>query len=1307
MKRILLAVLPLAALAAALLTPRAATPVNAAELVVNTLMEKGRTKTPSSVESRALPWRMEAHVVNQDETSVTLRIVAERRPRGVARPQCILVRVPDTGAVESYIDGVAREAVEAGRPAIMRDVRVVRLRFTSPFLSGSARADTTSFIVSLRTAGGAGENEIRGHERPRSPAFHRLYRQLLINYDDPPPDETGVIENGEDGARYLFIVPDEYVEDIVPLFESKEARGLLPRIVTVEEAGGSLEAIRGYIESAYDEWAVPPEFVLLCGDRQEVPAQNNGEFYTDNCYAAIDGDDYLADVMIGRFPGRASSQLVTMVSKTLIYDSPWTTPDSSWLTSGLLMVQDDYDPGDEIYYDDTEHLESLMRAAGFAPVDTLFSKNGVTLEQTIAAVEDGRGYLNYRGCCGGYWWGEFMVIPPDLLNEWRLPVVVSGTCLTGDYIEDFFMGKSWVRAGSAADPRGAAAFFGTGTAGQGEELSLRRSAVDQGFFSSVFSGSRTLGEACLAGKMQLYTTFDDQEEYEGWNLFGDPELTAWTAEPGEMSVDYSPAVIAGQSNDVTVDVRRLGEPVPGATVSCRADSGLYAWGLTDSLGRASLELMPHEPGTLRVAVLAKDARPFSGTLLSVSAGAFVYPADQNVCDSAGGNGDDLLSPGESFTLQVALRNIGTADAGSVTATLRIRNPHVALRESLMSYGTIGVGTETWGVGSFEARVSDDWPGGGPIGARLAIDWPDGANVAALQPLETVTGLLAFEDVWVDDSPPSGDGDGSPEPGETVALTVALRNRAGEALSNVAGTLSSQDAAVAVLSDEASFPDAAPDSLVCNDGSPLLVSFRPDAPESHRAKLLLRASAGTQSYAYAESLDVTLTLETDAGCYPSGPDNYGYYAYDSGDTLFTECPRYSWMDIVPPGPGTRLDHVSTHDDATEHFWIDSLSVVYYGEQEALTSVASNGLCILDYLLGGATGTNSRIPSKSGPRPMVAAFWDDLDPEEGGDVYFWKDAEGHRMVIQWENVRHGGAEATETFQTIVYDAGHYPTPTGDSPILFQYRNVGDASSCTVGIEDYSEREGLQYLFNGLYAPNAATLDDCTSVLFTTSPPVFVELPWLVTGQVSVDDAAGGDGDGVLEPGETASVSVVLENRGRGGSCPVSASLACESDNMVVIDGVATYEAVPPGESCAPDSGGFVVAVDADAEPGSAQASLELDGESLGPQRGLRFGLPIGVPAGTAAAFGLTACYPNPSSLGTTVAVALPEPRRVTARVYTVAGRVVATFCDDVLESGVHPVTWDGRDADGRLSASGVYFIRVTAGDESRTMKAVLLR
>jgi len=59
MKRILLAVLPLAALAAALLTPRAATPVNAAELVVNTLMEKGRTKTPSSVESRALrgAWR--------------------------------------------------------------------------------------------------------------------------------------------------------------------------------------------------------------------------------------------------------------------------------------------------------------------------------------------------------------------------------------------------------------------------------------------------------------------------------------------------------------------------------------------------------------------------------------------------------------------------------------------------------------------------------------------------------------------------------------------------------------------------------------------------------------------------------------------------------------------------------------------------------------------------------------------------------------------------------------------------------------------------------------------------------------------------------------------------------------------------------------------------------------------------------------------------------------------------------------------------------------------------------------------------
>jgi hypothetical protein len=43
----------------------------------------------------------------------------------------------------------------------------------------------------------------------------------------------------------------------------------------------------------------------------------------------------------------------------------------------------------------------------------------------------------------------------------------------------------------------------------------------------------------------------------------------------------------------------------------------------------------------------------------------------------------------------------------------------------------------------------------------------------------------------------------------------------------------------------------------------------------------------------------------------------------------------------------------------------------------------------------------------------------------------------------------------------------------------------------------------------------------------------------------------------------------------------------------------------------------------------------------------------------------------------------------------------------DAGEHEVLWDGRSAEGRPAASGVYFVRLVASGERRTIKAVLLR
>lgn len=88
-------------------------------------------------------------------------------------------------------------------------------------------------------------------------------------------------------------------------------------------------------------------------------------------------------------------------------------------------------------------------------------------------------------------------------------------------------------------------------------------------------------------------------------------------------------------------------------------------------------------------------------------------------------------------------------------------------------------------------------------------------------------------------------------------------------------------------------------------------------------------------------------------------------------------------------------------------------------------------------------------------------------------------------------------------------------------------------------------------------------------------------------------------------------------------------------------------------------------------------------------------------------LSSSFPNPFRAGTTVAYVVPREVRVRLGVYDVAGRAVATLVDERRPPGSHAARWDGRAADGRRVASGIYFVRLVAGDEAAVRPLVVLR
>ncbi len=100
-------------------------------------------------------------------------------------------------------------------------------------------------------------------------------------------------------------------------------------------------------------------------------------------------------------------------------------------------------------------------------------------------------------------------------------------------------------------------------------------------------------------------------------------------------------------------------------------------------------------------------------------------------------------------------------------------------------------------------------------------------------------------------------------------------------------------------------------------------------------------------------------------------------------------------------------------------------------------------------------------------------------------------------------------------------------------------------------------------------------------------------------------------------------------------------------------------------------------------------------------------VGVGAPGAATLALRAANPNPFRDRTRIDYSLPARGPATVGVFDIAGRRVATLFDGVAEAGPHSATWDGRAADGRLAASGVYqcVLRTDAGVQTR--KLVLSR
>ncbi len=394
-------------------------------------------------------------------------------------------------------------------------------------------------------------------------------------------DRPSSLAETSNRADYIMVVHRRLLEAIEPLAEFHRSRGLDVAVVDLQDIYDEFDhgiagpwALRAFLEHAYHRWQKPsPRFVLLVGDaswngknvyardgsfadhtagrpkRRSRRARQDGELlYTpyasgtalkdrnliptwdhtsmirsasDNYFVAVDGDDGLPDMAIGRLPVVEPAEVTQIVDKVIQYaSSPEVGP---WRRNVVFITNTDR----------RFQTHSDRQARGFAAMGFSTQKvypaikddgNEGHRERLLGLFDEGQLFVQFLGHGGRFIWrtGRRDVEKgrdlfglehlEQLEPTGRLPVVLSLACFSApfDHPEADSIGEKLLRL----DDRGAIAVLGA---------SSRNSPSvtwGQALFDELRRPEATIGEAVMNAKRQIrYSGF-----VERYNLMGDPAV---------------------------------------------------------------------------------------------------------------------------------------------------------------------------------------------------------------------------------------------------------------------------------------------------------------------------------------------------------------------------------------------------------------------------------------------------------------------------------------------------------------------------------------------------------------------------------------------------------------------------------------------------------------------------------------------------------------------------------------------------------------------------------------------------------------
>ena len=515
--------------------------------------------------------------------------------------------------------------------------------------------------------------------------YKSIYENHFLNFDFNDMRFDYLVDHG----RMLVISYGDFIDEMQPLVDWKNLKGIPTEIIDVNDIGSSSSSITAFVQNYYNDTGLT--FLLLVGDIAQIPSPLVSGSASDMSYGCISGSDYYPEVIVGRISGSNPSQISTQVERSIEYER-YPQANVEWYDNAL-GVASNQGPGYNGMMDDefSQYLwDAVLSDFTYDDYQGIYDPNGSDSEG-IAAINNGVSLINYTGHGSISSWGNGASLNTSqinqLTNDNKLPFVITVGCNVGEFNStDECYAEAWMRATNNGEPTGSIAHFGS-TISQSWTPPMHGQYAMNLIITESYDEhlTRTLGGITANGCMYMNDAQGSSgiNETKYWTFFGDPSTNIRTAPATVMNVIHDDVILIDQEEFV-VDV---GED--GALIAISRDGELLSSAYSVG-GVAILDLgdAASEPGDLDLVVTGFNSFPYETEVMVISPeGAFVVIDDVEVGYGSVESGHLLY--GWENNLNLSLSNVGTDNASDVTVAISSDNEYLSVIQGTANYSNIG------------------------------------------------------------------------------------------------------------------------------------------------------------------------------------------------------------------------------------------------------------------------------------------------------------------------------------------------------------------------------------------------------------------------------------------------------------------------------------------------------------------------------------------------------------------------------------------------------------------------------------------